>query len=61
MARDCVIDPTWPTTATGLDELARYVARESGNDSHGDLAIRHAWSLWSGQSLDEDQDQEAGR
>jgi hypothetical protein len=45
-------DPTWPDDAAMFDELARYVARESGHDRDAGRAIRRAWTLWSGRPLD---------
>jgi AAA domain len=58
VAGDAADDDTWPEDAATLDDLRGYIAKVSGYDGRADVGIRHAWSLWSGQPLDDDEDQD---
>jgi P4 family phage/plasmid primase-like protien len=59
LAREVADDDKWPDDADTLDELATYIAGHENHDCRIIIALRRAWSLFTGQPVDDDdQDQD---
>jgi hypothetical protein len=55
LAHEVADDRQWSDDATTLDELVRYVGGHEHHDPRMLVALRRAWSLFTGQPVDDDE------